>query len=67
MVNNPTNIYKKDNHLGDLTSTHWTEERSRHRMLEIEVLAWEKTKNVKYVDIKPIFLQYNGDWWFLVF
>ena len=60
MVNNPTNIYKKDNHLGDLTSTHW-EERSRHRTLEIQVLAWEN-KNEKYADIKLIFLHYNGDW-----
>ena len=40
MVNNFTNINKKNNHLIEHKKRSW------HMMLEIQILAWDRHKNV---------------------
>jgi len=46
MVNNSTNIKKKRTITSHLNWTHWTQKRPQHMMLEIQVLAWDRHKNV---------------------
>ena len=51
MVNNSTNITKTNNHLSpkeslDSDGQHNDKRRPQHMMLEIQVLAWDRYKNV---------------------